>query len=213
MFSGDRKHQRLWGSTRPPSEASIQRRLPPQQLVTPARTTFQHHHRPQNSPCGPAQAKPSLPVSLLASGMLLQVPSYGGPLAERDSDARTPSVAGGIPPPPRGCIAWPHFGHPKPTTPKTRHSRALHARQSDFRVGCLDRRRPTVAGLFFAFSGVGRTRDRSRERDARTPCCSPADVHRVRPKPRSGTNAIMRTTRSSRLSSKAVVPALHARFS
>ena len=102
---GDRKHQRLWDSTRPPPEAAILRRLPPQQLVTPTRSPLPRRQRPQNSPCGPPQTEPALPVALLASGVLLQVHRYGGPLAERASDASTRSVAGGITPPPRGCIA------------------------------------------------------------------------------------------------------------
>jgi hypothetical protein len=93
---GDRTHQRPWESTRPPPDAPIQRRLPPQQLVTPTRSTFQHRQRPQNSSCGSSWIEPSLPVALLASGVLLQVHRYGGPLADRGSDASTRSVAGGI---------------------------------------------------------------------------------------------------------------------
>jgi len=53
----------------------------------------------------PRKPKAQVAVALLASGVLLQVHRYGGPLADRDSDASTRSVAGGITPPPRGCIA------------------------------------------------------------------------------------------------------------
>jgi hypothetical protein len=42
--------------------------------------------------------------ALLASGVLLQIHRYGGPLAERASDASTRSVAGGITTV-RSCIA------------------------------------------------------------------------------------------------------------
>ena len=165
---GDRKHQRPSNSTRPLPDASIQRRLPPQQLVTPTRSTFQHRQRPQISSCGSSWTEPSLPVALLASGVLLQVHRYGGPLADRGSDASTRSVAGGITTV-RSCIACPHFGHAKPTTPKTRQSREPHARQRDLPCGRLERRFPTVAGRFFAFGGFGRTSARSRDRDASTP--------------------------------------------
>lgn len=136
--------------------------------MTPTRSTLQHRQRPQISPCGSSWTEPSLPVALLASDVLLQVHRYGGPLADRDSDVSTRSVAGGITTV-RSRIACPQPGQPKPTNPKTRQSRSLHARQRDFRGGRLDSRRPTVAGLFFAFGDVGRTLARSRDRDANTP--------------------------------------------
>mgnify|MGYP004211210767 CR=1 FL=1 len=66
------------------TEAPIQRRLSPRQLVTPTSSTFQHRQRPQNSPCGSSWTESSLPVALLASDVLPRVRRYGGPLAERD---------------------------------------------------------------------------------------------------------------------------------
>ena len=103
-IDGDRKHQRPSDSTRTPPEAFIQRRLPPRQLVTPACSTFQHRQRPQSPSCGSSWTESSLPVALLASDVLPRVRRYGGPLAERASDASTRSVAGGITTV-RSCIA------------------------------------------------------------------------------------------------------------
>lgn len=105
----DRKHQCPSNLYQNPPEASIQRRHPPRQLVTSTRSTLQRRQRPQKSPCGSSRTEPSLPVALLASDMLLQVHRYRGPLAERDSDASTRIVAGGITTV-RSCIACPHFG-------------------------------------------------------------------------------------------------------
>ena len=98
------EHQRPSKFTRPLPEGSIQRRLSPRQLVSPSRSIFQCSQRPQNSSCGSSWTEPALPVALLASGVLLQVHRYGGPLAERDSDASTRSVTGGITTV-RSCIA------------------------------------------------------------------------------------------------------------
>ena len=101
----------------------------------------------------------------------------------------------------------------KPIQPNTRQSSALQDRPRDGPRPRLDSRFPTLAGRARAFGAFGRTRSRSRDRDAKTPCCSTADVHWVRPRLRSGTRDTSRSTRSSRLSSSAVVPSLHARFS
>ena len=73
----------------------MQRGRSPRQLVSPSRSIFQRSQRPQNSSCGSPWTEPALPVALLASDVPLQVHRYGGPLAERDSDASTRSVAGG----------------------------------------------------------------------------------------------------------------------
>ena len=69
----------------------------------------------------------------------------------------------------RSAIAAPHFGHAKPFTPNTRHSSALQDRQRDRPRPRLDSLRPTLAGRARAFGAFGRTRPRSRDRDASTP--------------------------------------------
>ncbi len=72
--------------------------------MTPTWSTFQHRQRPRNSPCGSSWTEPSLSVALLASDVLLELRRYGGPVADRDSDASTRSVVGGITTV-RSCIA------------------------------------------------------------------------------------------------------------
>ena len=96
-------------------------------------------------------------------GDLLRPSHYGGPRADRPSDANTRSVAGGSTTV-RSTIASPHFGQAKPFTPNTRHNSALQ-----------DRQRARTCGTF------GQTRAPTRTRDANTPCCSTAGVHLVRP--------------------------------
>ena len=179
----DRKHQPLLTPTGPSPAGAIRPFVALPQRTNPLKSLRLRCPQAQKPPRAGPGTEHSPPVANSASGNRLHTTPYGGPRAERLRDANTRSVAGGSTTV-RSAIASPHFGHAKPSTPNTRHSSALQDRHRDRPRPRFDSRFPTHAGRVRAFGGFGRTRPRSRDRDASvsgqgpdgTPHCGTAPV-------------------------------------
>ena len=181
--SRDKEHQPLLNSTGPNPAGAIRRPAALPQPINPGNSPLRNRPQAQKPPRAGPGTEHSPPVANSASGHQLHPTPYGGPRTDRPSDANTRSVAGGSTTV-RSAIASPHFGYAKPSTPNTRQSSALQDRHREPPSARFDSLRPTLAGRARAFGAFGRTRPRSRERDASTPCCSSAGMHLVRPRRR-----------------------------
>ena len=167
-YGRDRKHQPLLSSIRANPAGALRRLAALRQLSAPLNSPLRNRTQAQKPPRAGPNTEHSPLVANPASGNPLQPSHYGRPRAERPRDASTRSVAGGSTTA-RSAIPSPHFGHAKPSTPNTRHSSALQDRHRDCPRARLDSRFPTLAGRVRALGTFGRTRPRSRDRDASTP--------------------------------------------
>jgi hypothetical protein len=136
---------------------------PVRALRRPAKTTV----LADRARAGHTSPFPSRARAALQALAALSTPE-GGARADRSSDARTLSVAGGRTSA-RRTIPLAHVGHATPLPPKTRYNSTLHGVQRELPAPAFVSRSPTPSGGAARFGGRGRTARCQRCRDASTP--------------------------------------------